>query len=391
MNSRREILFTHYIKVVRKATTWVGLIAMVLTMFAAIPVADAAQITSRSTTLSDSTPSSTTDNVAFSFTFGSAYTVKGIDIQLCNSPVQSVTCAVPTGGTLAAAATSLSSPGAQCASFTYSSRTATDYKITYATGQAVTAASTCTFTINGVTNPSSVNTQFYFRIITYTDTAFSLPTASGQDYGATADSTGTTLNVTANVQESLVFSVGQTGACGSLSGTAVPIGGVGAALSSSSASAATSLMCVNTNAATGYTVQFLSNSSHGVGGAFTNYTGIAHDFSDNAAATFFSTGTTGGSDFFGINVRNNVGASGDVASGADYSGTGAVAPTSYGAGYGTADKFAFAHANPTTLVSETTGPTPNTLYTVSYEAQAGTTTPTGQYQVNMNYIATGTF
>jgi hypothetical protein len=238
-------------------------------------------------------------------------------------------------------------------------------------------------------NPSTANQEFYFRVITYTNVGFTLPSASGQDYGAMAVSTGATLNVTANVQESLVFSVGASGTCGSLTGTSVPIGGVGNALSSSSASTATSLLCVNTNAATGYTLQYISNSSHGAGGAFTNYTGTTHDFSDSSSGATFTTGTTAGSDYFGINVKANTGASGDAAAGANP--IGGVAPTSYGSAYGTADSFGFAHAAATTLASETTGPTANTTYTVSYEAQAGTTTPTGQYQVNMNFIATGTF
>jgi hypothetical protein len=148
MSSRKEILRSHYASLLKRVGAWAGVVAILATAFVSVPT-DAAQITSRSATLSDSSLSSTTDNVSFSFTFGSSYNVFGIDVELCNSPVQSVACTVPTGGTLAAASTTLGSPGGQCASFTYSSETATDYKITYATGQAVTSASTCTFKISG--------------------------------------------------------------------------------------------------------------------------------------------------------------------------------------------------------------------------------------------------
>jgi hypothetical protein len=210
------------------------------------------------------------------------------------------------------------------------------------------------------------------------------------DYGGEAVSTGTQVNVSTLVQESLVFSVGTTGACGSLSGNQVYLGGSATAvLSSSAAKSGTSLMCVNTNAGSGYVLSYISNSAFGAGGAFTNYTGTVHDFSDSAGGATFTTGTTGGSDYFGMSLKAATGATGDAAGGANVAG--GVAPTSYGAGYGTPDIFAFAHQTATTIASETTGATANTLYTAVYEGQAGTTTPFGNYQVNMNYLATSTF
>jgi len=147
-------------------------------------------------------------------------------------------------------------------------------------------------------------------------------------------------------------------------------------------------MCVTTNATSGYVVQYISNSSHGAGGAFTNYTGAAHDFGDSSAGASFTAGTSGGSDYFGINVRVNTGANGDAAGGADPSG--GVSPTIPSA-YGTPDAFGFVHATPTQLASENTGPSATTTYMVSYEAQGSPTTPAGQYEVNMNYVATSTF
>jgi hypothetical protein len=356
----------------------------------AAPSADAAQLTARSATMSSSAPSSASDNVSFSFNFGSGHTVRGVDFQVCNSPIQAVTCNAPSGASFAAASTTLGTTSGGCASFAFSSRSATDYKITFGSGNAVTSSSTCSATVNGFTNPSAANTEFYFRVTTYTDTGFSLPSANGQDFGAMAVSTGTTMSIDALIQESLVFQVGTSGTCsGGLSGSTAYIGGSPTAvLSSTAANLGTSLMCVTTNATTGYVLQYISDSSHGAGGAFTNYTGTVHDFADNSSGATFSSATSGGADFFGINIRANTGASGDAAGGADP--TGGVAPT-IPAPYGTPDAFGFAHAVATQLASENTGPTGNTTFTVSYEAQGSPTTPSGQYQVNLNYIATSTF
>src|SRR5262249_11777669 len=155
-----------------------------------------------------------------------------------------------------------------------------------------------------IQNPTTANLEFYTRITTYTD-------ANGttvNDFGGEAVSTGTTVNVSALVQESLVFSVGTSGTCaGGLSGAQVYLGSPvnagslnAAVLSSSAASAGTSLMCVNTNAGGGYVITYVpTTNGHGAGGHFTNYTGTSHDFSDNNTGATITSGTTGGSDFFG--------------------------------------------------------------------------------------------
>jgi hypothetical protein len=391
MTSRTRILRAHCFGVLKKCLAWTSMLTILVSVgLVAAPMAEAAQLTSRSATMSTSVPSSTSDNVTFSFTFSSGYTVKGIDFQVCDSPIQTVTCSAPSGASFASASATLGTTSGGCASFAFSSQSATDYKITFGSGNAVTSSSTCSATINGFTNPSTNNTEFYFRVITFTDTGFSSPSANGQDFGAMAVSTGTTMNISSLIQESLVFQVGTSGTCsGGLSGTTAYIGGSSTAvLSSTAANIGTSLMCVTTNGTGGYVLQYVSDSAHGAGGAFTNYSGATHDFGDNSSGATFASGTSGGSDFFGINIRGNTGASGDVAGGADPSG--GVSPT-IPAPYGTPDAFGFAHASATQLASENTGPTATTTYTVSYEAQASPTTPSGQYQVNLNYIATSTF
>jgi hypothetical protein len=252
----------------------------------------------------------------------------------------------------------------------------------------VTSGTSYTIQLTGIVNPNTANYQYYTRISTYSDDASSGATPSTLvDFGGEAVSTGTEISVNANVQESINFTVGQTGACGSISGSTVNIGnnpGTDNVLSASSATAGTSVMCINTNAGSGYVISYVSNSSHN--NAFTNGT---YDIADNSSGSTFTSGTSGGADFFGLNLRANTGASGGPTAGADFSG--GVTPTSYGTGYGTANTYGFVRGTQTTLVSETTGATANTLYTVTYAAQAGTSTAVGAYQVKLNYIATGTY
>jgi hypothetical protein len=388
LKSSREILRTHYLGLLKKVATWGGIVAILLTSsMVFITPAHAAPITPRSTTLGSSEGGVST-TYTWGFTGGTATTMRAIKFQICDSPLQTTACTIPTGATIAVATFVTGAPtsGGNIASWAISgTQNATQVIISNATGMAGNTALVVRFT--GVTNPSAANTSFYTRITTYTDTAASLPSANGQDFGATAVSTGTEISVNANVQESLNFSVGSTGTCGSISGATVNIGnnpGTDNVLSSSAATAGTSVMCINTNALTGYVITYVSNQTSSNG--FTNGT---YTISDNSSGTNFTAATSGGADYFGINLRANNGGSGGPTAGADPSG--GVAPTSYGTGYGTANTYAFVRGTQTTLVSQTTGATANTLYTVTYAAQAGTSTAVGAYQVRMNYIATGTF
>jgi hypothetical protein len=391
MSSRQEIIRAHYARILRKTAAWAGLVALLSTMFVTVP-AQAAQITTRSTTLGNSKAGATT-TYKFDFTAGSSYTLKGLKFEICSSPLQTTSCTAVSSSTIIGATLSTQSANLSGATpaFTVNasspSPTATAVMLSSSGGIAVTSATVLSVTLGNVVNPNVANTQFYTRVTTYTDTAGTTPSVNGSDFGAMAVSTGTEISVNANVQESIAFSVGQTGTCGSISGSSVNIGnnpGTDNVLQTSAATAGTSVMCVNTNASSGYVISYASNSAHN--NAFTNGT---YDIADNAAGNTFTSATAGGADFFGMNLVANTGTGGGPTAGAAVSG--GVAPTAYGTGYGTAGTFAYVRGTQTTLVSETTGPTANTLYTVTYAAQAGTTTKTGAYQVKLNYMATGTF
>jgi hypothetical protein len=384
MNSRREILRAHYLRLIRKAATWVGVGSILATAFVAVPTQAAAQITNRSTTLANSKAAAST-RYTFTFTGATATTMKAIKFEVCTSPLQTTSCSASNSSTIASATFNVGASTGLTSWAISGTQNATQVIISNGTG--VAGNGTITAVFDSVTNPNAANTQFYTRITTYTDTAASLPNANGQDYGAMAVSTGTEITVAANVQESIQFSVGASGTCGSITGSSVNIGnnpGTDNVLQIGTASAGTSVMCVNTNATSGYVISYVSNSTHN--NAFTNGT---YDITDSSGGSTFASAVSCGTDLFGLNVRANNGGSSGPTAGADPSG--GVAPTSYGAAYGTANTYGYVRGTQTTLVSETTGPTANTLYTVTYAAVAGTATKTGAYQVKMNYVATGTF
>ncbi|HSX02730.1 MAG TPA: hypothetical protein VLI05_05465 [Candidatus Saccharimonadia bacterium] len=373
MNSSREVLRAHYARVLRKAAAWLAVTSIAVTAVIIPTTAQAAQLSSRKATLSDSASSSTTDNVTFSFTFGSSYTVKGIKFQVCNSPLQSVSCTVPTGATFNNASTTLGSTTGSCASFAYSSKSATDYNITFSTGNAVTSASTCTAVVNGLTNPSTANLEFYLRITTFTDTAMTLPTANGQDFGGIAESTTQVMSVTANVQEDLTFCVGATGTtCANITGSTVTL--APNPMTTSSASKGAAVMAASTNATSGYVITYNATS-------FTDTTSDTITAAPSGGAALGA----GGSEQFGFNLAANSGGNFGTFGAGPSGGSGSVT-----APYATNNQIAYNTAG-ATQVASAAGPTALTLFTMSFGANVAITTKAGAYTATQTFIATGTF
>lgn len=380
--TNREILANHYNRLMRKVAAWLGVLALLGSMFVPVTAADAAQITSRSATLSDPTPSSTTDNVTFSFTFGSGYTVKGIDFQVCGSPLQTTSCSVPTGATFASASTTLGTQGGTACSsgWSFSAQSATDYKITDASGVAVTSASTCTIQVNGLHNPTTAHgVEFYFRITTFTDTGFSLPSANGQDFGATADATNDQVTVSANVQESLTFCVYDSGGTcsGGVTGPVKLGTGADNVLSASTPSGGQSKMDASTNASTGYVITYLAS----------NLSSTSDTITAAGAGSGSGTAFAAGTAMFGINLSSGNTITGTTGGGITGSGSGQAV----NANYTNNDKVAFVPATITNLANSNSLPTLSNTYTVSYIAQAGSTTKPGAFSTTFTYVCTGTF
>lgn len=206
-----------------------GLIAFAFTVSGLMPIilsgqAEAAQMTTRKVTISDSTPDKTGVTYAFSFTTATAASIQSMSYQFCTTPLG--TCVLP-GGAGAANKIDVSQVTANAGAFTGTNSTAfTDYTgadaggCTEADGGSGVATQFCatrtqpaseaagakTFSITSISNPtinSGNNEPVYVRIVTYSDTAF----ATEVDSGTVAASIVNQLTVTGRVQERLVFCV----------------------------------------------------------------------------------------------------------------------------------------------------------------------------------------
>src|ERR1017187_9683329 len=192
-------------------------------------VASAGQVSTRSITITSSTPSATGVTYTVSFKPTTSTSVGGIVVDFCgDSPlIGSATCTYPAGFTMGAtpSVTITSGIGAGGTWVTTNSLQggaaggATQVlQYTNTTAQAVTGGTAVIFTINNVTNTSSTGT-FYARILTFDTSAHATAqyTAVGTarlstfanllDYGGIALSTVTNINITSKVFETLSFCV----------------------------------------------------------------------------------------------------------------------------------------------------------------------------------------
>ena len=192
-----------------------GLLAVLVTLISSgllIPgAASAAQVTTRSITMSTSAPSATAVTYTVTFTPGTTITHPDVLLDFCsNDPIIGDACTA-TAGTDTPNMSSAAATGYTVTTIG-SNRgiKLTTSTLTYTSGSPVT------ITVTGVVNPSNTAT-FYGRLLTYTTGgagAQTSVTASGfQDYGGIALSTTANILITSKVFETLAFCVFQT-SCG---------------------------------------------------------------------------------------------------------------------------------------------------------------------------------
>ena len=133
----------------------------------AIPVVQAASLTSMTLTLSSSVPDDTGVTHTFDFTKGTSGTIKGIRFQYCDSA--SGSCTMPTGLVTTGADIDASGTDDEFDSWTEDVATNGTVDVYHATGDSSNASPIIAF--DTVTNPSedSGPTEFYVRITTYDD------------------------------------------------------------------------------------------------------------------------------------------------------------------------------------------------------------------------------
>ena len=341
---------------------FVSIMVVALTpLIGLVSTAGAAQITSRSVTLSTSAPSATGVTYALSTAaLPTTTAVKSLQIQFCTTV--SGTCTTPPGfsassSTLATQPTGLGSG----TGWTVNTATAGSLRIVNA-ANATASSGTVSVNWNGVVNPSTTNATFFGIITTYSDATWTTPI----DTGTVALSTATQILVALTVGEALTFCAGTsiTGQnCGTVSGSTVSLGNG----STTATASGTSVLAASTNATNGYSITVNGTTLTSGGSTIT------------ALAT--GTASTVGTKQFGINLVSNA----TPVVGTAVSGTGTGTAT---ANYNTTNNFRFGTGE---TIASVGVPTNANAYTVSYIANIDGITPPGAYTSNLTYIATANY
>lgn len=404
-----------------------GFLLSALTLLAAFLVGDAAifthkasaaNITSRSLSLSSSangtvttgTPGSGTNGEkakhTFRFNLGtSGGTIGSIVIMYCDSPIPaSGSCTTPTGLDASHVAAIASGGGGYTGTLSVDTATANAslpttqglcngsgttrtncIALKMASPTAQTGTPTITLPFGGgasdyITNPSTDNQTFYARITIYSTTTY----GTLLDSGSVASSTAQQIDITAKVQEKLNFSVASSftansgSQCTPLSGTGdLALGDASGVLDSGTAYDNYSYFKVSTNALNGTAIQYSGDT---LKSGSNTITGLASE-----------TVSTPGTSQFGLGL--------DMAN-ANTSFTNLTAASGYDEAAGAINgtpvaKFNFATGSLTSPVTIASAATNTTITcdwgAVRYIGNISTTTPPGIYTTTITYIAVPTY
>lgn len=332
-------------KLQRRLIGIVAIAAVLISSLAAPLSANAAQITSRSVTISNSNAAQTAVSNTFAFTLPTAGTLGSIGFVYCTTA--SGACTTPTGlDTTAATLT------AQTGQTGFSINNTTN-GAPYITRVAAAGSGAVTYTLSNITNPTNPNETFFVRLTSYTGTDGS---TGPVDAGTIASSTTNSIVVTATVDETFSFctsTVAIAASCTGATGSTVNLG----TLLPSTTGTGTSYFGGSTNAGSGWGVTY--------NGA--TLTSGANTITACAAACTSTVGT----EQYGINLTNQTG-TGSLTS---------VAP------YNSAQyKFLTNDTVATTNVASNYN-----SYQVNYIANIAGVTEPGIYTSTVNYVGTPLF
>jgi hypothetical protein len=287
----------------------------------------------------------------------------------------------------------------------------------------------------GLTHNATANRSFYVRVRLYSDQARTPSNLRWQ--GVVAQSTSQTLNVSARVQERLVFCVGSTitnnttsmpettapadiTSCADMNGTNVDLGVVDSDLTTSpvpvldGGNITNGIAMVNTNAVNGTVISYsaIQESAITTGAGKLKVDGV--ECIDNTSVVdqcFNSVGATqavivAGTEKFGMTIGGvNCGSAGtaytciyadgdtNLDPATDYTG-GTYVQTTSGT-FGSASGFAWDDSTTYTPIASSSGSAIKVIddeaLILVFGATAGATTPTGTYDVDVDFVATPTF
>lgn len=394
--------------------------------------ASAAQLTSRSVTISTSQFGATA-NYAFAFTVPAAGTaIQGILFEFCTTPIG--TCTAP-GGTfdVSSATVNGTQTFTNATAFTDSGSLdegacteATNTANVFCAERADATAEGATakaIQLDSITNLSTEDTV-YVRIGTYSDTAF----ATAVDSGVVAMATVNQLVTTGRVQENLEFCIAAiddddalptdpADCIANMNDTTVDIGVIdntAAAISPVEPTATNGadddygIASLTTNASAGAALTFFSNTAGSGSNQLAGFrvTGATCNASDTTLTDqCFRPAANAGTNFdtsdgerFGIQIPcidTTQGTTSALVGDAAYDNTDGVTTSSAdcenpSAG-DTGDTFAWWDGSNADLIASSTGPVHDEVVKIRFGAIASATTPTGSYTVTTTYIATPTF
>lgn len=382
----------------------------------------AAQLTSRSLTLSSAIPSGSSVTYSFGFTVPTATTILGIKFQACSAAIG--TCTAPTG--LSFSSRTIGSPtgftGASLAVDTTGANDCTPSAsiicVNRASGTDTSGAKTVPF--NAITNPSTTNSTFFVRITTYSANTYTV--GSTLDSGTVASAVTQTLTISARIQEVLNFCVGNTtvndattspGAnCAAISGTTVDLGTLDASTVNTSpvstgndGNNTNGIAMLRTNASSGATVSYKSIQGSGsnhlgalrVSGASCNSGTVSTDQCITSAGTT-QTAFVAGTESFGMSIAGvNCGSTSaytctfssgtyNLQRDTQYDGLGSNT-------YGTSNAQGYSWDETGTLdqVASSSGAVDDESLILVFAATPNAVTPTGSYSTQGDFIAVATY
>ncbi len=320
--------------------------------------ASAALIDPRSLKISN--PAASATNVTYQFEVGviSAGTLGSVRIQFCNNTSLIGDPCTPPAGFDASAAVLAAETGETGFSI-HSSSTAYETILTRTPAGANTGLAT--FTLEGMTNPSNLETVFV-RVLTY---ASDDATGPYTDAGGLAFATNADVNFSAEVPPFLLFCAGVSidgFNCATAEGDLIDFGTFEPAITS----AGVSQMLAATNADGGYGIR-VSGTTLASG----------NNIIEPMTGQFSNTGNSQ----FGMNLKANV----QPNVGRDVEGPGTGQPT---AGYDLANRYRFASGE---VVATSNNPDDWRKYTVSYVVNVPEGQPGGVYAATMTYICLANF
>ncbi len=402
--------------------------------------ANAAQITSRSLTISSGIISATSVSYTTGFKLGTTGQVQGIKLQFCTSALGTCTSG-PTGLTVASRTYGSQTGWTGATNFAVSTSNTNDcdgtqvYIIclnrTDATSENTTGAKTVV--INGITNPSGAscvssnpNCTFFVRMTTYTTSNFTV--GGTVDTGTMASSTEATITISASVEEVLDFCIGSTsinnatsttGAdCSTISGTSVGLGTLDSGhvnispVASVGGNSLNGVAMLRTNASTGAIVQYRAIQQTGTNhqGALRVLSASCNAGNVNSDQCIDSKGTTqgtfaNGTENFGmtiaaVNCGSTTAYTCTYSSGtynlirdAQYDGTGSnTYPTDSDQVVGTTNAgYAWDESGTFDQIASSAGSVDDEALILKFAATPNQVTPTGSYQAQADFVAVCTY